>query len=572
MTNAPLFRRRPAARLLGARAPLVLSAALLFAAGCADEGDQADAPEGDVGGTVVIATAADPGSLLPPLAVNTQAKAINALIYDHLAEIGDSLNAVNDAGFRPRLAERWTWARDSMSIAFHLNPKARWHDGKPVRAEDVRFTFDVYTDPAVGSTFSPLLSNIDSVSVPDSMTATFWYKRRSPLQFFDAAYQMAIIPSHLLAAAPRTELAASPVARQPVGTGRFRFVRWEANQRVELAADLENYRGRPNLDRVIWSVAPDPGSAAIKLFSGEADFFQSVRPENFAQVASNKDLRLAPYASLEYGFLQFNLRARDGSRRPHPVFAERETRRALTMGVDRARLVQSVYDTLGYPGFGPTTRSLYPRWASLKQIPYDPARARQLLDSLGWVDADGDGVRERNGVPLEFGILVPSSSAGRKRYGVLLQEVFKAMGARVKVEELDVNGVIARMNSREFDALVGSWSTDPSRGGARQTWGSAGSRATNGSNYGSYESPAFDAAVESALTALDPARSEEHWGRAYQIIIDDAPAVWLYEPRLVAGAHRRLNLVGLRADGWWAGIPDWSIARGQRVARDRVGS
>ena len=569
MTNASFFRSTRPARRCRTR---MLSSTLLLAAlaaGCTS--DPAETPEGETGGTVVIVVPAEPPTLLPPLTNATQAVAVYSVLFDHLADIGDSLVVDNDVGFRPRLAERWTWARDSMSIAFHVNPRARWHDGRPVRAADVRFTFDVYTDPAVGSTDASSLSNIDSVSVPDSMTAVFWYKRRSPQQFFDPAYRLLILPEHLLGATPRSELAASAFSRNPVGTGRFRFVRWDAGQRLEVRADTENYRGRAKLDRVIWSFTKDPSSAAIQLVSGDADFFEMIRQDNLEQVASNKDLKLVPYPSLEYGFLQFNLRSAEGTRAPHPLFADRELRRALTIAIDRARLAQNVFDTLGQVAVGPVPRALFPQWSSLRQLPYDAPRARQLLDSLGWTDADGDGVRTRGGVPLEFSILVPGSSAARRRYAVLLQEQLKQVGVRVRIEEMDFNTFLTRLGERRFDAVIHSSIPSPGNSSVRAAWGIAGARAGGRSNAGSYESAAFDAAVDAALTTLDPARRQAHWTTAYQTIVDDAPAVWLYEPRLVAGAHRRLNVVGVRADGWWHGVADWSIARGQRIARDRSG-
>ena len=157
MTNASSHRRPPATPSSGiARLGRVVTIALGLAA-CADPGSKGPTPDGETGGAVVIAIAADPGTLMPPLAGTTAALTISSLVFEHLAEIGDSLNSINDAGFQPRLAERWTWAADSMSIAFHLNPRARWHDGRAVRSEDVRFTFDVYNDAAVGSPFTPLL-------------------------------------------------------------------------------------------------------------------------------------------------------------------------------------------------------------------------------------------------------------------------------------------------------------------------------------------------------------------------------------------------------------------------------
>ncbi|AHG90220.1 ABC-type transporter, periplasmic subunit [Gemmatirosa kalamazoonensis] len=560
-------RRRSPRRRVRRRLPLCL--AFLACAACSGKSDRHGAT-GETGGTVIIATGAEPKTLLPPLAANTVEQQIVSQIFDRLAEIGDSLNTVGDVAFRPRLARKWTWAPDSLSIAFALDPSAKWHDGKPVRAADVKFSFDLAVDPATGSPTAPLLANIDSVSTPDSVTAVFWYKRRTPQQFFDATYQLWIIPQHLLRAVPHNRLAASPFGRKPVGSGRFRFEEWTPGQRVEIVADEDNYRGRANLDRVVWTVAPDFGAATISLINGQADFFEAMSPSYIGQLARNRSLRIVPYPGLTYGFLGFNLRAADGSPRPHPIFGDRETRRALSMAVDRVRIVQSVFDSLAYVAYGPNVRALFPDWAKLRQIPYNPGQARALLDSLGWRDANGDGVRERGGVKLSFSLLVPTSSGPRLRMAVLLQEQLRTSGVEVKIEQLELNTFLDRQRQHLFDAAMGAWQMDPNRATIQQMWGSQGAM-PNGSNFSAYESPTFDAQVDSALSTYDPARSRTYWAHAYQTILDDAPAVWLFEPRLVAGAHRRIKLTGIRADGWWVGLADWSIPSRDRIGRDRIG-
>ncbi|GJG88171.1 peptide-binding protein [Gemmatimonadetes bacterium T265] len=568
--HAPARRRRASLRRAIGRA--VAGLTLATAAGCHAEprASAAATTAGDVGGTVIIATAADPGVLLPPLAGSTQASAAIDQVFDRLADLGDSLNTFGDRGFRPRLSDRWTWAKDSLSVSFHLAPGARWHDGVPVRARDVAFSFALYTDPATASPLAPLLSNVDSVTATDSLTATFWYKRRFPTQFFDVTYNLYVLPEHLLARAPRDRLAETEFARHPIGSGRFRFASWTPAQRLELTADADNYRGRPKLDRVVWNVAPDFGTATIQLLAGDADFFENLRPESFGQTARLRTVRLVPYPSLDYGFLQFNLRAADGSARPHPLFADRDLRRALTLAVDRERIVRNAFDSLADVAVGPVPRALFPDWARLRQLPYNVATARALLDSLGW-RAGPDGVRAKGGVPLAFTVLVPTSSLVRQRLAVLLQEQFRVVGARTTVEPLDLGAFGERERARTFDAVVGGWHTDPSPVSIRQTWGTAGSRVAGGSNFGSYESPAFDAQIDSALFTSDPAKARPHWLRAYQTIVDDAPAVWLFEPRLVAGVHRRVRVVGLRADGWWTRLGDWSVPARERIRRDRVG-
>jgi ABC-type transport system substrate-binding protein len=141
----------------------------------------------------------------------------------------------------------------------------------------------------------------------------------------------------------------------------------------------------------------------------------------------------------------------------------------------------------------------------------------------------------------------------------------------VNLETLEYTTVGARLDARDFETTLGVWQVDPSPGGIRQTWGIAGARARDGSNVGSYENPVFDALVDSALMQMDPAREKAYFRKAYEIIINDVPAVFLYEPRLTAGSHKRVRQTGMRPDAWWAGLADWWIPANERIDRDRIG-
>ena len=553
-----LYRPAPS---LPMRTSLLPVAAALLMLGC-DRDDSRSDDDAPTGGTLVITSAADAGNLLPPLIDDLQGKQVADQVFDGLAAIGTEINTVGDDGFTPRLAERWEWAPDSLSIVFHIDPDARWHDGAPVRASDVRFSHQVYIDPAVASPHAAVVSNIDSIVVRDSLTAVAWFKRRTPEQFFEVTHQLQVIPEHLLKDIPRNALGTSAFARSPVGSGRFRFVRWEPGATIEIVADTANYRGRPKLDRVIWSLAPDPTAAATKLLAGEADFYEALRREHLPEIQKNPQLRTIRYPQLAYAFVGFNTR--------YPLFANRELRRALTMAVDRPRLVRSVFDSLALPSLGPFGRAQSTADTTIAQLPYDTVRARAVLDSLGWRDTNGDGIRERAGQPLRFELLVPSSSSFRVRMAVLLQEEMRRVGVDMKIDQVDINTMSERQDAGRFQANFGAWSMDASPGGIRQTFSSAGAN-PGGYNYGQYRSPAFDAFVDSAMSAMDPARSRDFFGRAYATIIQDAPAIFMYELQGLAGVHRRLEITGMRPDAWWAGISEWTIPADQRIDRDRIG-
>ena len=425
-------------------------------------------------------------------------------------------------------------------------------------AEDVRYTFRLVKDTALASPLASNLDNIDSVSVVDSLTAQVWFHERTPDEFFKAASPVAILPSHLLNKTSPAMLRESAFARAPVGSGRFRFAAWERNARIVLQADSPNYRGRPNADRVIWLVSADYAAAAVRFLGGTADFLEVVKPELVAQVKAKGADVVASAGSLDYGYVAFNLQNANNTG-PHPVLGDRETRRALVMAVDRTALVRSVFDTLGMVAHGPATRIMATSDTTIG-LPYDPDQASRTLDSLGW-KRGADGSRARNGKPLAFSLMVPGSSAIRMKFAVLLQEQWRRAGATVRIEPLEVNTFGSRMESRKFESLLNAWHIDPTPSSVREEWASSEIK-KGGYNATSYRNHSFDAVIDTAVKEMDPVRSAALYRRAYRTLTDDAPAMWLYEVRNARGISKRIRVVGLRPDAWWANLADWSVVAG----------
>jgi len=539
--------------------------AMAFSAwGCTERSPGTGSAE--AGGTLVISTTADPGSLFPPFVSTVQGRQITEQIYDYLADVGSDLNTRNEKGFRLGLSDRWRWSGDSLMLAFHINPRAKWHDGRDVTARDVQFTFTLNRNPALGGRSGSELANIDSVTVTDSLTAVFWFRARSPTQFLDAAAQLLILPAHQLEKIPVDSLRQG--VPLPIGTGRFRLRKWDKGASVEIIADTSNFRRRARLDRVIWTVAPDFQPAVTKLFSGAADLFDVLRPENLRELARHPSLRAIILPGMDYAFLRFNLRDPTNKARPHPLFGNRDLRRAITMAVNRGTLVRSVLDTFALVPVGPTVRAYPTTDPTGAQLPFDSARASRLLDSLGWVRRGADGMRAKNGRELAFTLIIPTSSQTRLRMGPLLQEQLRRMGIQVQLEQLETSTEGDREARGAFDAALGSWIMASSPDGMREAWGSQGI-GKNGVNYGSYSNPRFDALLDSALRA-DPAQEREKFTNAFAVINEDAPAIWLYEPRKILGIHRRIRTTEMRPDAWWFDLADWSISPSERIPRDLI--
>jgi peptide/nickel transport system substrate-binding protein len=539
-------------------------------AGACGRGEPSAAPAaGPDGGTLVIAEPGDADNLLPPMTTSILGHAVADLVFDHLAEIGDSLQTTGDHGFEPQLADMWTWAPDSMSVAFHLDPRARWHDGVPVRAADVRFSLVLSKNPKLGSSIGPLLTNVDSVSVRDSLTAVAWFHAKTPESFFNIVYQLWVLPKHLLDTIPPERLATSEVVRHPVGSGRFRFVSWEPGTRLELMADTGNYRGRSKLDRVIWAITPNNNAAFTQMLSGEADLLENATPDQLKAVAGHADLRPFIWPSLQYVFLGMNSRDPGRHARSHPVFGDLRVRRAVSMAIDRHAMLQNVFDSLGAISYGPFPRTLATSDTTLGLPPYDPAHAAALLDSSGWT-AGPDGVRHRNGRALAVRLLVPTSSAFRMAYAVLIQDALRKAGMTVTLDAEQFPSFLAKQTAGDFDLVLSGAGTDPNAGGAEQTWGTT-AMPPSGLNYVAYANPRFDALIDTASAAFDAAAAQRFASRAYQVIADDAPAVWLYDVVSYGVINRRFHIPAMRADGWWQHLADWTIPTDARIDRDRIG-
>ncbi|NIR02333.1 MAG: hypothetical protein GTN78_19400 [Gemmatimonadales bacterium] len=510
---------------------------------------------------VVAFTEAD--ALLPPVVRNDVGQSIADLLFLKLADVGPELNTVDPSTFVPELAESWTF-EDDRTITFTLHPEARWQDGTPVTADDVVFTYEVYRDSLVASNARPRILHIESVTARDSRTVVFRFPKPYAEQFFDAVNHLRIIPRHLLGTVPRADLVAHPFGRNPVGNGPFRFVQWRAGESIELVADSTFFLGRPGLRRIIWRVAGDPSTAVTQLLAGEADALNYIPPDAVERVAESEHLQVVDYPSTYYSYVAFNLRDPDDHSRPHPLFRDRSLRRALSMAVNREQLVQAVDGETGIVARGPVTPAFWIWDEEYELLPFDSAQARRQLTQVGWQDADGDGVLDRGGRRLAFDLLVPITSASRRRAAQVIQEQLKRLGVEVSINELDFGAFRERGEAHRFDMFFGSYGGDPSPATIAEVWTGDGS-----GNYGSYVNQTVDRLVRDALDARDVATARAKWRQAVNLIVQDAPAIWTSVVAMRAGVHQRFENVSLRGDNWAATLWEWRVPPDRQIDRDR---
>src|SRR5216110_1515611 len=420
-------RSRTSVRRVMAIATSLLLAAL---AGCEPRGGC----RGDYCGALVIAAPGEPDILLPPITLLAIGRDVTDQLFLKLADVGMSSNTVGDDDFVPQLAARWDWT-DTVTLTFHLDPRAHWQDGVPVTAAYVAFTFEVYTDSVIDAPSRYALRDIASVTARDTLTAVFHFRRRYAEMFFDAVYHMRVLPAHVLRALPRAAWRTAPFGRQPIGDGPYRLVRWKAGESLELAADSTFFLGRPHLRRLIWRFTPNLDVAVTQLIAGQADAIEVLGPpSNVKRVHAVASLATYPYAGNTYGFLAFNLRATGDTSAPHPLFGNRELRRAVVMALDREGMLQNVWggDHLAAVPPGPMPR-LWSLWDSslARNLAHDSVAAARLL-------AAQRGQRA-------FHLLVPTTSGLRRQYARLIQAQLQPFGWDVRIDELDLAVVQQRV-------------------------------------------------------------------------------------------------------------------------------
>jgi peptide/nickel transport system substrate-binding protein len=517
--------------------------------------------------SIVIVTGGEPSMPIPTLMEGAQNQVANFEVADHLflrlANLGPGLVTAGDRGFIPMLARSWS-RRDSVTLVFQLDPRARWQDGVPVTSRDVLFAFARARDPAIAPKLATLTQHIAAVEADGDRRVIIRFTHPYAEQLYDATFHVAPVPAHLLGQLPPDQLARSPFADHPVGDGPYRWVRRVPGEFIELAADTAFFLGRPGIDRVIIRSATDPDARLNLLLSGQADAMDNVPPplSNLQRVAADPAVRLVPVPSSTIGFLLFNQRARRDSTRPHPILADADVRRALVLALDRQILVRAVLGEYGEVPFGPASPVLWIGRGAGTPLKQDRAAAARLLAARGWSDHDGDGVLDRNGVPFALTLSYPMSSGIRRTMAQLIQEQYRQLGIRLDLVQSEFPVYMDRRDAGNFDIDFSSTTQDPSPSGLTQSWTCAG-----GTNRAHYCDPQVDTLIARAIATQGDARTL--WRQVLQRIEQDAPAAFVYAPTYVYAVNRRYRDVTIRPESSWISLWRWSV--GPAVVRSQAG-
>jgi len=364
--------------------------------------------------------------------------------FDHMVFL--SLFDFDENGeVRGRLARAWEMQEDGRTWVYHLHTDVRWHDGVPFTAQDVKFTYDLLTDPDV-LYWSP---DAQTVRVVDDSTVAITFLDADawpePFEWWAVYY-----PKHLLKDLDPSGIREWEFWKAPVGNGPYRFERASSRTFIELTANQDYFRGPPSIDRVVLKLgSTDPTAAMLDLMAGNADVAVTafgtgaLSPEAGWNTASQDPL-FEFYWEPGDGFTWIHWN------HEHPILGDRRVREALTLALDPQALAAVSGHPPGVPLFARVRFGPGVPPADLYPVSQDFPRARQLLEEAGWMDEDGDGVRERGGEPLRLEAL------GSEELLVILQAQFQEVGARLEIVPVDNRVRRERIASGDFDFFLGS--------------------------------------------------------------------------------------------------------------------
>ncbi|MDB5027614.1 MAG: putative 4-phytase [Candidatus Eremiobacteraeota bacterium] len=412
---------------------------------------------------------------------------------------------------------------DGKAITYHLRRDAKWSDGVPFTAEDVRFSAGVVNNPANNEAAHVGFDLIERIDTPDPYTVVFRLKRPYSgfyVNFFSSGGgNPCVLPKHLLG--NLATINEAPYNALPVGIGPFKYASWKRGDHVEMVPDPLYFGRKPKLQRIIFKIIPDRNTTLTQLTTHEIDLWANVPAAFFDRARAVPGVATIRQASYGYNHLDFQLE--------HGALRDVIVRRALRMATDRATIREKIRHGIGIlqeTPFGPG----HPFQIDVPRVPYDVAGANRLLDAAGWRRGP-DGIRAKGGDRLDFTVVsltgVPDTDAMLE----LIRSNWAEVGARFEVKHYPSPLMFAPfatggiLYNGKFDVAQFGWTTTPN--GDLTNLFACDRIAPKGQNVPRYCDRGADDALRRFLSTYDPKEQRAASRAAQEAIARDVPTIVL---------------------------------------------
>jgi peptide/nickel transport system substrate-binding protein len=493
-----------------------------------------------VGGTITFGALADPISLNPTLGFDGASWSIHRRTNYPL------VRPAADLSIRNSIADRWVWDQERLTWTFWLRPDIRFSDGVPLTARDVKFTFDTMRHPDHDGPRRLFVQHIADITTEGDHIVRI-RMTRVDAPFLDNISHVGIIPFHILGHVPVREHRAHPFGRQPVGAGPYLLERFVPGQFVVLQRNPFFWMApRPYIDRIIMRRYADAHTMQVAFEIGDIDWV-SLLPDEIDRVrremAGRANFRDVPIHGFDY--MGVNLE--------HPILRDRRVREALILAIDRQALVNTA---LGGRGVVLNSFQVPTSWASgapnLNLYPFNPARARQLLDEAGWRVPAGarDALRRRDGAAtgetLRLNLMwVPPGDTVRRDVAAIAVRQWREIGVDASDLSLESAVGIDRFNRGLFDIMLIGRTLPPDPDPVLMFHSSQAVRGPGGAVVGlnrmQFRNAEVDRLIEAGQLTVDTAERRAIYHRIDQILNYELPFIWLYQRVAVWGITARVR-------------------------------
>lgn len=425
--------------------------------------------------------------------------------------------------FRGLLAEEFSISEDGLEIYFKLRDDIYFSDGVPITTDDVIFTFETITNPGIDSaSYANYFRDVERYDKINDREIKFYMKK---VYFLSLGFlgSMPIHPKHIYKFDDPEKF--NKRRTNPIGSGPFVFEKWGVGRQVVLNRN-ENYWGeKPKLKRIVYRFITNDIAALQALQAGEVDYMRPL-PDQFGEKNKDEDFKskfycLSYWAATNTGYFWI------GWNQDRPFFADKKVRLAMTHLIDRDAIKDYI---LKNPEAEIPTGPFYIHGPqndpNIKPWPYDPERAKELLDEAGWIDTDGDGIRDKDGIPFRFKYMISSGIYLHEQIAKLVKDSAAKVGIDVIAEPFEWSIFSERVTNRNFDAVNMGWGgsveSDP-----YQIWHSSQIK-NRGSNYVGFNNPEADTIIEEARETLDKDKRNAMYHKFHGILHDEQPYTFIY--------------------------------------------
>jgi peptide/nickel transport system substrate-binding protein len=505
----------------------------------------------DYGDAIVVGSIGDARTLVPILASDSASSDIVGMLFNGLVKYDKDINLVGD------LARSWEIEDAGLTIIFHLRDNVFWHDGYPLTAADVEFTYMKLIDPAVKTPYSGDFERVASLEIIDDYTVKVRYKE--PFSPGLASWGMAVMPRHVL---KNEDLNKTGFSRHPVGCGPYVFKSWKTQEKIELTANKNYFEGSPYISRYIYRIIPDESTLFLELSTQNVDLTGLTPLQYLRQTDTaffKQSYRKFRIPSFGFTYLGYNL--------SDARFKDVRVRKALNLAVDKNEIIEVVLLGLGRVCSGPFVPE---SWAYNKEVAvdgYNPSQARELLRQAGWIDANNDGILEKEGVEFSFTIITNQGNEQRLKACQIIQNRLSEIGIKVKIKVLEWSVFLSEyIDKRRFEAVLLGWSLarDPDCFDLFHS-----SKTKEGEfNFVGYKNAEVDRLLEEGRRTFDQEKRKQIYHQIHKIIYDEQPYMFLYVPDSLSILHRRFRGVEPAPIGIGYNFIKWWVPQAEQKYRD----